>query len=66
MEEKGESVNGRVRDGGQPSWLFYFAIGCATVIRRIFKVLLIALVLYPLSRNKQSARFFREVAAGGE
>lgn len=32
------------------------------VIRRIFKVLLTAAPLYPLSRNKESARFFREVA----
>lgn len=61
---EGESANGRVNLG----WLFY-AVGdwmfSLAVIRRIFKVLLVAASLYPLSRNKQSARFFSPSGQGG-
>lgn len=57
----------RERDAGQPWWLFY-AVGdwmfSLAVIRRIFKVLLVAAPLYPLSRNKQSARFFSPSGQG--
>lgn len=57
----------RERDAGQPWWLFYAAgdwMFSLAVIRRIFKVLLVAAPLYPLSRNKQSARFFSPSGQG--
>lgn len=55
-------------EGVNLGWLFY-AVGdwmfSLAVIRRIFKVLLVAAPLYPLSRNKQSARFFSPSGQGG-
>lgn len=62
----GEGEDGGERDAVQPSWVVLFRdwMCSLVVIRRIFKVLLIAAPRCPLSRNKQTARFFSRSGQG--